>query len=63
MVYFGFFITQMISFSHFTQIIYNIIEDEIYGVGLGQKNDTSANQRNQLQLFHNIISGSSLENL
>ena len=36
MVYFGFFIRQMISFSHFTQIIHNI-EDEIYGVGLGQK--------------------------
>ena len=27
----------MISFSHFTQIIHNIIEDEIYSVGLGQK--------------------------
>ena len=37
MVYFGFFITQIISFSHFMQIIYNVIEGEIYGVGLGQK--------------------------
>ena len=37
MVYFGFFVRQMISFSHFTQIIHNIIEDEIYNVGLGQK--------------------------
>ena len=36
MVYFGFFIRQMISFSHFAQIIHNI-EDEIYSVGLGQK--------------------------
>ena len=38
MVYFGFFITQ-ISFSHFMQIIHNIIEDEIYyySVGLGHK--------------------------
>ena len=36
MVYFGFFIRQMISFSHFSQIIHNI-EDEIYSVGLGQK--------------------------
>ena len=63
MVYFGFFITQMISFSHFMEIIHNIIEDEIYGVGLGQKNGTMANQRNQLQLFHNIIFGFSLENL
>ena len=61
MVYFGFFIRQMISFSHFTQIIHNI-EDEIYNVGLGQKM-TPANQRNQLQLFHIIISGFSLENL
>ena len=34
MVYFGF--SQMISFSHFKQIIHNI-EDEIYSVGLGQK--------------------------
>ena len=35
MVYFGFFIGQIISFSHFTQIIHNT-EDEIYSVGLGQ---------------------------
>ena len=36
MVYFGFFIRQTISFSHFTQIMHNI-EDELYNVGLGQK--------------------------
>ena len=36
MVYFGFFIRQMISFIHFTQIMHNI-EDELYNVGLGQK--------------------------
>ena len=37
MVYFGFFVRQMISFSRFTQIIHSIIEDEIYSVRLGQK--------------------------
>ena len=37
MVYFGFFIRQMISFSHFSQYTIIIIEDEIYGVDLGQK--------------------------
>ena len=50
MVYFGFFVRQMISFSHFTRIILNVIEDEIYGVGLGQK----------MAPNHNIISGFSL---
>ena len=37
MVYFGVFVRQTISFSRFTQIIRNIIEDEIYSVRRGQK--------------------------
>ena len=36
MVYFCFFTRQIISFSHFTQIIHTN-EGEIYSVGLGQK--------------------------
>ena len=62
MVYFGFFIGQMISFSHFTQIIHNI-EDEIYSVGLGQKMTPRLVKEISFQLFHIIITGFSLENL
>ena len=36
MIYLGIFIRQMISFSHFTQIMHNI-EDELYSVDLGQE--------------------------
>ena len=40
------------------------IEDELYSVALDQKMAPQLNyQRNQLQLFHIIISGFSIENL
>ena len=61
MVYFGVFIRQIISFSHFTQ--YTILLKMKFIVLALFKNGTSANQRNQLQLFHKIISGCSLKNL
>ena len=62
MDYFGFFIRQMISFSHFTQIIHNI-EDEIYSVGLGQKIVPLLIKEINCFIIIIIISGFSLENL